>query len=141
MSYEGQLRKIVLFFCLFHNLMSIILDTCFPGGTVVKESTCQCRRCGLDPWVEKIPWKWKWQPAPVFLPRKFHGQGGLVCCSPWGLKESDTTERQTELNPLFKIPRVALVVKNPPANTRDLRDTSSIPESERSPGEGSGNPL
>ena len=21
------------------------------------------------------------------------GQGGLVCCSPWGLKESDTTER------------------------------------------------
>ena len=22
------------------------------------------------------------------------GQGGLVCCSPWGHKESDTTERQ-----------------------------------------------
>ena len=21
------------------------------------------------------------------------GQGGLVCCSPWGLKESDVTER------------------------------------------------
>ena len=21
------------------------------------------------------------------------GQGGLVCCSPWGGKESDTTER------------------------------------------------
>ena len=21
------------------------------------------------------------------------GQGGLACCSPWGLKESDTTER------------------------------------------------
>ena len=21
------------------------------------------------------------------------GQGGLVCCSPWGCKESDTTER------------------------------------------------
>ena len=21
-----------------------------------------------------------------------HGQGGLVCCSPWGRKESDTTE-------------------------------------------------
>ena len=28
------------------------------------------------------------------------GQGGLACCSPWGLKESDTTERLnwTELN-------------------------------------------
>ena len=24
---------------------------------------------------------------------KLNGQGGLVCCSPWGLKESDTTER------------------------------------------------
>ena len=21
------------------------------------------------------------------------GQGGLACCSPWGLKESDTTEQ------------------------------------------------
>ena len=25
------------------------------------------------------------------------GQGGLACCSPWGLKESDTTEKM-ELN-------------------------------------------
>ena len=24
------------------------------------------------------------------------GQGGLVCCSPWGCKESDTTERLNE---------------------------------------------
>ena len=22
-----------------------------------------------------------------------YGQGGLACCSPWGVKESDTTER------------------------------------------------
>ena len=35
------------------------------------------------------------------------GQGGLVCCSPWGRKESDTTERLnwTELNPMWYIPR------------------------------------
>ena len=26
------------------------------------------------------------------------GQGGLACCSPWGHKESDTTERLTEVN-------------------------------------------
>ena len=25
------------------------------------------------------------------------GQGGLSCCSPWGCKESDTTEYCTEL--------------------------------------------
>ena len=38
-------------------------------------------------------------------------------------------------------PQVALVVKNPLANTGDVRDVGSIPESGRSPGEGHGNPL
>ena len=33
-----------------------------------KESTCQCRRCGFNPWSRKIPWTRKWQPTPVFLP-------------------------------------------------------------------------
>jgi len=36
---------------------------------------------------------------------------------------------------------VALVVKNPSANAGDTRNTSSIPGSGRSPGEGNGNPL
>ena len=31
-------------------------------------------------------------PTPVFLPGKFHGQRSLVGYSPWGRKESDTTE-------------------------------------------------
>ena len=35
----------------------------------------------------------------------------------------------------------ALVVKNPPASAGDVRDTGSVPESERSRGEGNGNPL
>ena len=39
---------------------------------------------GFDPWVGKIPWRRKWQPAPVFLPGKFHGQRSLVSYSPWG---------------------------------------------------------
>ena len=33
-----------------------------------------------------------WQPTPVFLPGKCHGQRSLVGYSPWGLKESDMTE-------------------------------------------------
>ena len=33
------------------------------------------------------------------------------------------------------------VVKNPPANAGDIRDTISNPGSERSPGGGHGNPL
>ncbi|KAB0379908.1 hypothetical protein FD755_007692, partial [Muntiacus reevesi] len=42
---------------------------------------------GFDPWIEKIPWKRKWQPTPVFSPGKFHGQRSLVGYSPWGCKE------------------------------------------------------
>ena len=33
------------------------------------------------------------------------------------------------------------MVKNPPANTQDIRDLGSIPGSGRSPGEGTGEPL
>ena len=34
----------------------------------------------------------EWQPTPVFLPGKTPGQRSLVGYSPWGRKESDTTE-------------------------------------------------
>ena len=37
--------------------------------------------------------------------------------------------------------QAVLVVKNPPANAGDIRDTGSIPGSGRSPGGGEGNPL
>ena len=37
--------------------------------------------------------------------------------------------------------QVALVAENPPANEGDRRDTGSVPESGRSPGDGNGNPL
>ena len=35
-----------------------------------KESACQCKRHGFDPWSGKIPWRGKWQTTPVFLPGK-----------------------------------------------------------------------
>ena len=41
------------------------------------------KKCGLDPWVGL---RRKWQPTPVFLPGKSHGQGSLVDYSPWGHK-------------------------------------------------------
>ena len=46
----------------------------------------------FNPWVGKIPWRRKWQPTLVLLPGKSHGQRSLVGYSPWGHKESDTTE-------------------------------------------------
>ena len=45
-----------------------------------KEFACRWRRCrrfGFNPWVRKIPWRRKWQPTPVFLPEKLHGQRSL----------------------------------------------------------------
>ena len=53
---------------------------------------------GTGPW----PGGWRpllydrrrqWQPTPVLLPGKSHGRRSLVGCSPWGLEESDMTER------------------------------------------------
>ena len=64
----------------------------FPGGSMVKESACQCRRHRFDPWVKKIPQRKKWQPSPVFLPGKSPGQRILVDYSPWSCKKSDMTE-------------------------------------------------
>ena len=61
-----------------------------------KESARQCRRCrrcqfrGFS--VGKIPWRRKWQPTPVFLPGKSHGQRSLAGYSPWGCKELDMRE-------------------------------------------------
>ena len=50
-----------------------------------KDSFCPHRRykrCGFHHWVRKIPWSRKWQPIPIFLTRKFHGQKSLVGSSP-----------------------------------------------------------
>ena len=48
------------------------------------------------PWIGKIPRRRKWQPTPIFLPGKSHGQWSLVGYLPWGRKESDTTERDLQ---------------------------------------------
>ena len=59
---------------------------------------------GLEKWFwgacSAFPsiWSRKWQPAPVFLPGKFHGQRSLVGYSPWGHKESDLTEQLSTVN-------------------------------------------
>ena len=43
----------------------------------------ECRRPGFNPWVGMIPWRRERLPTPVFWSGAF---------SPWGRKESDTTE-------------------------------------------------
>ena len=48
----------------------------------------------FDPWVRKIPWRRKWQPTSIFMPREFHRQRSLVGYSP-DCKELDTVEQLT----------------------------------------------
>ena len=64
----------------------------FPGGSDGKASAYSAG-AGFDPWVGKIPWRRKWQPTPALLPGESRGWRSLVGYSPWGCKESDTTER------------------------------------------------
>ncbi|CAM9218889.1 unnamed protein product [Rangifer tarandus platyrhynchus] len=42
------------------------------GGATGKESACQFRRRGFDPWVRNISWRRTWQPTPVLLPGESH---------------------------------------------------------------------
>jgi len=53
----------------------------------------------VQSWVRKIPQRREWQLTPVFLPGEFHGQKSLLGYSPWGCKESDTTEQLTHSTP------------------------------------------
>ena len=59
----------------------------FPGGSVGKEPACSVRDLGLIPGLGSFPGEGNGYPRPVFWPEEFHG-----LYSPWGCKESDTTE-------------------------------------------------
>ena len=65
---------------------------------MVKRIRLQCRRCRFDPWVRKILWRRKWQPTPIFLPEKYHGQRILAGYCPWGPKrvKDDLATQQQE---------------------------------------------
>ena len=68
----------------------------FPDGSHGKESACNARGLGSIPGSERSPAeKGKWQLTPVFLFGEPHGQRSLAGYSPWGCKESDTTEKPT----------------------------------------------
>ena len=42
---------------------------------------------------QEDPRRRKWQSTPVFLPEKSHEQRSLTGYSPWGCKDSDSTEQ------------------------------------------------
>ena len=65
----------------------IVWEVGFSRGPVLLPT----RRRGFNGWVGKIPWRRKWQSAPVHLPGASHGQRSLLGYSPGAKKELDMT--------------------------------------------------
>ena len=76
-------------------------------------------RCEFSQWVGKIPWSRKWQPIPVFLPEKSHGQSSLAGCSPKGRKVLDVTEHSH--NYFLRIYYVSSPIKKEIHKKRDFK--------------------
>ena len=73
------------------------------------------------------------------------GQGGLLCCSPWGCKESDTTEQLNNSNswgitaqsagqicggrtvPCYEVPKARGIPAPPPPSVISTKGTEPVP--------------
>ena len=64
------------------------------GGSDHKEPACDVGDLGSIRWVDKIPWRRKWQPCPIFLPRNLHRQMNWWTAV-HGFAKSDMTEQVT----------------------------------------------
>ena len=115
----------------------------FPGGSDSKASACNAGDPGSIPGSGRFPGEGNGNPTAVLLPGKFHGQRSLVCYSPWGHKEWDTTERLHSLTHLcFHLWNWGF------PGTPDCKefacnvaDQGLIPRSGRFPGEGTSYPF
>ena len=82
------------------------MNMAFPRWLSGKESACQRRRPGCDPWVGKIPWRRPWQPTPVFWPGESRDRGawwaaiyGVTQSRTW-LKRLSSSSKQLRLSPV-----------------------------------------
>ena len=85
----------------------------FPVGTSGKEPTCQCRRhkrCRFDPWVRKIPWRRKWQPTPLFLPKNPMDRGAWRAMV-YGATNGWTEPKRLSTNGKRKLKRITRCIQ------------------------------
>ena len=68
------------------------LSTCIPGDSDDKESACNAGDLILIPGSERFPGERNGYPLQYSCLENPRGQRSLVGYSPWGHKESDTTE-------------------------------------------------
>ena len=103
---------------------------CQDLGTSLVAQMVKCLSTMWETWVRslgrEVPWRRKWQSTPVLLPGKSHGQRSLVGYSPWGRKESDTTERYSP----FTMPRPERWVRIKPVKTLEKDSEGSLFQAE-----------
>ena len=80
---QADLRPITELLC-FLICKMVMVTASFPGGQAVKNPPANAEDVGSIPGSGRVPWRRKWQPTPVFLPRRSHGWRGLVGYSPRG---------------------------------------------------------
>ena len=93
----------------------------FPASAENKESARNAGDPSSIPGSGRSPGEENDNPLQYSCLEDPHGRRSLADYSPWGRKESDTTEPLHVY--VFKVSsQVALVIKNPPANKGDKRD-------------------
>ena len=70
-----------------------------PWWLTGKESACQCRKHGFDPWIGKIAWKRKENSNPLqySLLGKCHGQGSLQSIGSQRVGHNLVAKQQTKI--------------------------------------------
>ena len=71
-----------------------------------KESACQCRRPGFDPWGKKISWRRKCQATPVFFPGKSYR--GAWWATVLGVTEGSNATEKVNNNNMNNMPRALM---------------------------------
>ena len=93
---QNTTSLVVMKFVFFplHDFSTLRDNKGFPSGSAVKNQPAmqETQESGFELWIRKIPWRRAWQPTPIFLPGKSHGERGLAGYGPWVCKELDMTE-------------------------------------------------
>ena len=88
-EHRRTVPGVILRLCKDLDWSNIVPGKGFPGGTEVKKIHLPMQEMKETPvWSlgQEDPWRWKWQPTPVFLPGESRGQRKLTGYSPWGCR-------------------------------------------------------
>ena len=98
--YRHYVRGLLIAFLRYN--WYTIYSTGFPGGLDGKESSSNAGDLGSIPGLGRSPEEGSGNPHQYSYLENPHGQRSLEGCSPWGRKESDTTEQLNHNKYMFK---------------------------------------